>query len=752
MRRLAGLYRLLAGAAALIVAIAVSVAPLRSEDADEEAPGIEELVEGFDRIEGLFPLHVDPDSGDLYMEVALDQFGPEFILLSKTVDGVLAAGHFRGFYRDNRVVVLRRHFDRVEIVARNTAFYFDPESPLARAADANISEAVLASVTIAAEDDARVLIDGTALFLTEALHQVKASPDARAGGAGFALGELSAAKTKFRDLRGYPKNTDIVVDYVYDNPAPAPEARGGEAVTDPRYVTIRIQHSFVQAPEPGFEPRLADWRVGYFTERVTDLTSPDPAPYRDLIRRWRLEKKDPEAAVSDPKEPIVWWIENTTPVEYREPLRRGVLAWNAAFEAAGFSNAIVVRQQPDDADWDANDIRYNVIRWASSPRPYFGGYGPSFSNPRTGEIIGADVMVEYAYVANRLALSTLFESAGLPQSAPEGADALALHRQCAAGRHVQMSTLFGLAALETAGAEPGLRSRLVEESLYFLALHEIGHTLGLTHNMRGSDFASLGRAAAGAPGPAPDHLSASVMDYPAVNLAPMGEPQTRFYDTAPGPYDRWAIACGYAPRPADPAGATQARERGVRRTTEPGLAYANDADDMRWPGKGVDPRAMVGDLSDDPIGFAERRLKLVDQTMTGLVQRYAEPGASWQRLHDAYLILTAEQANAYSVISRHVGGLYVNRAAQGQPGGEAPFQPAPLETQQRAMAALSAGVFGPNAFAAPQALARRLQAQPRGFDLAWLRAVCVGVRDSFIVGGGSSLARCSYGLVARFRV
>jgi hypothetical protein len=127
-----------------------------------------------------------------------------------------------------------------------------------------------------------------------------------------------------------------------------------------------------------------------------------------LIHRWDLRKKDPNAAVSEPVEPIVWWIENSTPHEWRETIKNAVLEWNKAFEKAGFKNAVQVKIQPDDADWDAGDIRYNVLRWTSSPNPPFGGYGPSFVNPRTGQILGSDIMLEFVYHTNRVVLNRLF--------------------------------------------------------------------------------------------------------------------------------------------------------------------------------------------------------------------------------------------------------------------------------------------------------------------------------------------------------
>ena len=136
----------------------------------------------------------------------------------------------------------------------------------------------------------------------------------------------------------------------------------------------------------------------------------DPTPYRDMIHRWHLEKKNPSQERSEVVKPITWWIENTTPLELRDAVKTGVLAWNKAFEAAGFINAVEVKVQPDDADWDAGDIRYNVLRWASSPSPPFSGYGPSFVNPRTGQILGADIMLEYSSFTYRVKTEKIFET------------------------------------------------------------------------------------------------------------------------------------------------------------------------------------------------------------------------------------------------------------------------------------------------------------------------------------------------------
>lgn len=684
---------------------------------DEKKPKtIAEVVGSAKKYEGLFTLYQDATNGAVHLLVKESQLDKEFIYFTHTRDGVLAAGHFRGAFQDTRIFTLRKHFNRIQFISENTAFYFDPTNALKRAASANISPSVLVSQEIVAEDKAKgeYLIKADSIFLSESLHQVKPSPNPEARPAqAFNLGTLSKEKTRYRSLKSYPLNTDVVVEYVYENPAPV--VAGGEEVTDPRNVSIQMQHTLIEMPVNDYRPRFDDPRVGYFTEQVTDLTSPSPTPYRDFIHRWHLVKKDKAAALSEPVEPITWWIENTTPRELRDTIRSAALAWNEAFEAAGFKNALVVKEQPDDADWDAGDIRYNVLRWTSSPNPPFGGYGPSFVNPRTGQILGADIMLEYIFVANRLHAERIFTSAALnlEDSPIPGRDFDP--RRCLLGQHLHQATLFGAEALKAYGATAGQASALLKESIYYLILHELGHTLGLNHNMKSSQLNSPAqvndRALTERVG-----LTGSVMDYPAINLAPPGQPQGQFYTTRPGPYDKWAIEFGYSDALDDPAAERERLARILARSTEPALAFGNDADDMRSPGHAIDPRVMIGDMSSDAIGYAEGRIKLANDVMARIRDRLLTPGESHHELRNAYLILTGEMGTAAGVISRYIGGVYVERAMVGQPGAAAPFSPVPYADQKRAMAALRSLVFSPRAFDAPEGLLGRLQMQRRGFN------------------------------------
>ena len=194
---------------------------------------------------------------------------------------------------------------------------------MSRASEANISNALLASVKIDAtsEDGKRYLINMDAVLLKEALHQVNflANPDEPAYEQ-FSLGKLSEEKTRYDDLKVYPENIDIRVIYAYENDAPY--VSGGAEITDPRSILIKLQHTFLEMPKNSYRPRFDDARVGYFRDKITDLTSHSITPYRDLVNRWHLEKKDPSLAISEPVEPIVWLLENTTPDAYRESVRQ----------------------------------------------------------------------------------------------------------------------------------------------------------------------------------------------------------------------------------------------------------------------------------------------------------------------------------------------------------------------------------------------------------------------------------------------
>jgi len=683
-----------------------------SETEEDETKTIAELTENSDRLDGLFTLYRDRDTGVVHIAIEREQLDKEYIYLAVTTDGVVQANHFRGAYRDNRVISLQRHFNRIELRSENTAYYFDPDSPLKRAAAANISPAVLAVASIVAEDEetGTILIKADDFLLNESLYQVKPTPDPDRGPKdGFRLGELNKDRSRIDEIRSFPLNTDVLVEYVYHNPAPV--VRGGTDITDSRYVSIRLLHSLIAMPENDYEPRQSDFRLGHFAQRVTDLTSDSATPYRDLIERWHLEKQDPSAALSEPVQPIEWWIENTTPMEYRNTIREAALRWNTAFEKIGFKDALVVRIQPDNADWDAGDVRYNVLRWTSSPNPPFGGYGPSFTNPRTGEILGADVMLEHASVTSRIRQQRIIDSLAGAPLAESGLD----FAICSLGHDLQVSQLFGRLAINALQLNTELEEQLLHDFLSMLTLHELGHTLGFTHNFAASQMLSL-EEVFDEDAVENTALTGSVMDYTDIHIPTNAQGRSRFFQTKPGPYDDWVVEYSYSQALANPDAEQERLSAIGARSTLPELAYGNDADDMRSPGKAIDPRINIYDLSSDPIGYAEARLQLLQHLLQDLESSNTQSGESYQGLVNAYLVLLSQLSNQVRTVTRYVGGLEVNRGLVGQEGATTPFVPVDADLQNRAMAILSEHLFAPDAFLGSSELYAHMQRQRRLFD------------------------------------
>lgn len=675
---------------------------------------LDELISSSVKFEGLFNVYQDTISGGLQLLVKGDQLDNEYIYFSQVADGVGEIGTFRGAYKEAKVFKISKYFGKIQFELINTGFYHDPKNKISNAAKANISNSILASEKIKVYDEETdtYLIGADKLFLEETMSQIKPAKLPFLQFFTFTLGTLDKSKTRVNVIQSYPENIDLLVEYVYSKKSVLNQ--GSKAITDARNVSLKVWHSFLEMPDNDYQPRFDDPRVGYFTTQVNDMTSTSATPYRDLIHRWDLRKKHPKAILSVPVQPITWWIENTTPDEFRPIIKKACEKWNVVFRSAGIQNAIMVKEQPDDAIWNAGDIRYNVIRWASSPNPRFSGYGPSFVNPRTGQILGADIMLEYATLSQQLSGEKVFEKASLPVSLNKRP--VELHQGsgkvygCDFGHYAQMQNQFGLIGLTALGGSEFDDHQLIEEYVYFLVLHEIGHTLGLNHNMKGSQLHAL--EAFSDPGKIEaEGLVGSIMDYPALNFSLDREQQGQYWPTKPGVYDSWAIQFGYKEFES-----ATARNALLEKSTDPSLAFGNDADDMRWPGKAIDPTINIGDMSSNAIDYAIDRILLTQEIANELLDKYHESGKSYHEIRNAYLLLTAQQATAAHVISRYVGGVYVDRALMDQKGSQKPFTTVEKEKQVKAMAALSKYIFSPQALSVPNELYNYLQMQRRGYN------------------------------------
>ena len=676
---------------------------------DEKSKTLDDFIKSSKKIEGLFDIYQDTITGQVQMLIREDQLNKDYIYGSQIADGVVRTAGFRGQYRDEKILNFKKFFNKIEISAVNSNFYFDQNNPLSKSKDANISNSLISSIKIKYFDKKKnaYLIDADGLFISELLTRIKLPTDPFQYNRSFQLGRFDRGKSKIEKIKNYPKNLNVKTNYVYNNPNVG--SSGSSAVEDSRYVSIKTFHTIVEMPDDDYQIRLDDQRVGYFLTQVDNLTDPGTTNYRDLINRWKLIKKDPSLEISEPVKPITWWIENSTPIEWRETIKEAVLQWNPAFEKAGFKNAIQVKIQPDDAEWDAGDIRYNVLRWTSSPNPPFGGYGPSMVNPRTGEIIAADIMLEFVFFTNRVFYDKLYSDVASIMDT-NNYDHTHDHDNfvCSAGSILHDNINFGRTFIALNGDDYDLEE-LERQSMMYLIMHEVGHTLGLNHNMKSSSIHSISELydANKLKGKA---ISGSVMDYPALNLNPNPKIKSPYADSSVGHYDKWAIEFGYKPFNSE-----QERNEILSRSTDPLLIFGNDAD-ILYSSRGIDPRVQTNDMSSDPISYSIDRMRLVNELFDDILDKFQTPGNTYEDLRRAFFNLNSQYASAASTISKFIGGVYVERSVIGQKGSKKPYTPVSYRDQKRAFKALDKYIFSSDNYKIPSDIFNYLARQRRGFE------------------------------------
>ena len=671
----------------------------KTDSAKEET--LSDKVKGCYKNECLFTVYQDTVTGSLQVYISKDQIGKEFIYQSFSLGGPPSLFLNQNMIRNTWIFKIEKTFEKLEWSRLNTRFYYDSANAISKSANVDVSEALFFSEKIVAEDSLGYLIKGDNLFLSEKLDPIKPFVSPKTPAESYLnLGALKSDKSSYIDIRSFPKNTDILVNLSYENAKPV--NFGDKYITDARFIQVKMQHSFIELPDNDYTPRFDDPRIGYFNQEVDNMTTTEIPKYRDIINRWNLKKANPDAELSEPVKPIVWWVENTTPVELREIIVEAGFKWNEAFEKAGFKNAVVMKIMPDTATWDPADIRYNVIRWVSSNLGY--AIGPSFVNPRTGEILGADITIDYGMFSMTASLEDLVElNTQLEHDK---------HDQCHIGSGLKMQHGAGMAMLETRNVEESELGKLNKQFMTFLILHEMGHTMGLNHNMKASHMLS------------PEEVNnqeithnvgvaGSVMDYPIINIAYDGSKQGDYYTTKIGPYDAWAIEYGYKP-----FNSSDERDELIKiasRSTDPQLIFGNDAD-ITFPGRGIDPRVAIWDMSNDPVSYAENRFKLVNKLLPKMIDRFAEDGKSYQNLLTKFNYLQAQRLFMASSVSHYIGGVYVDRSYPEQESENKPYTPVAYSYQKRAMNIMNKYVFSPNAFAVDRDVFAFLQAQRRGFN------------------------------------
>jgi hypothetical protein len=696
----------------------------KKEEKKEEEKAFADVIKDYKAIEGLFTLYLKEEENKVLMEIKPDQLDKIF-LCSVTLEAGDGRYFDSGAMWDRFPFVFKKVGKKIQLIHKNVYYRAAPNSPISRAVERGVSSSILGSAKLESKphlERKSFLVDPSGFFLLDYAM------------VGYILSEFAKIdfafdkeESYFGALKSFPLNTEIetVIHFKSNKPKPA-----NATIADSRSMQHHYIYSLSTLPETGYRPRLADDRVGHFLTLYQDYTTQtEDTPYIRHLNRWHLEKTDPNAKLSPPKQPIVFWLENTIPVEYRAAITAGVLAWNRAFEKIGFQNALVVKQQPDDADWDPADVRYNTIRWIVLPG---GGYavGPSHTNPFTGQIYDADIrfsadIVRYAYreFEEFVEPSSYFSQFEMPKAkAPFGwmgrmTPLQAMH-YCNYGVGARHQAAFGWSLLSVRDwlAKDGeAAKKFLNDFLASIATHEVGHTLGLRHNFRASVIHSL-EEAQDKKLAAEEGLTGSVMDYIPVNLAEKGKRQGDYWQTNVGTYDCWAIEYAYKPLTAPtPEAELKELNKIAAKVSEPKLAYGTDEDAFGFSPQGLDPLTNMFDLGDDPLAYYKTRVALAQELFKEMEKKFDREGMRYQKLRLVFGQALNEYFLASLTVSKFIGGMYHRRDHIGDPGKRLPFEPVSAEKQREAMSFLKTYIFGPAAFNFSPSLLNKL-APERFYD------------------------------------
>lgn len=614
--------------------------------------------------EGLFTTY--QQEGNIYFEIDNELLDREFLMVSR-VAGVppgFSGFNSAGSKSQEQVITFSRFKDNLLIRKKSYNAVADEDDPVSSSVIANNLEPVLASFPIEAlnKDSSGVIIDVTDFFSKDVEAISGLSSRQRRT---YQVRRLDGDRSFVESIKSFPENIEVRQLMTYVSAAPPSN-------TNAQTLSVKVSQSLVLLPEEPMRKRFSDYRVGYFSIRQIDYSSDEQkAASKEYIRRWRLEPSDPQAyargELVEPVKPIVYYLDPATPEKYISYIVQGILDWNVAFEAAGFKNAVQAKLPPtveEDPDWSPEDIRYSTVRWVAST--VRNAVGPSVSDPRSGEIIESDI-VWY---------------------------------------HNHMRSYRNRLMIETGAANPEARKLkldddLIGETMRRVISHEIGHAIGLPHNMQSSSAYPVDSLRSGN-FTQKWGIATTIMEYARQNyIAQPGDENIRFIRQI-GPYDNYSVNWGYR---VIPNASTPEQEKPVldswieEKAGDPVYRFASST--------GYDPSSQTEDLSDDPVKASTYGLMNLKRVVPNLVEWTSTDGEGYSDLQEIYGELVGQWSRYARHVATNIGGVYQNRLASDQEGMV--YTPVSKQYQKEAMQFLLDNAFKTPTWLLDENILRRIE-------------------------------------------
>jgi hypothetical protein len=696
--------------------------------AKPDFPPFEEAMKDFQEVPTseppFIPLWYNKKEDALRAQVPAALIGKQFLVATSMSGGPVATG----FQLDHFLAYFDRMDKRLVLMRVDPRYADGGNKPIADVIKRSYGgDIILRAINIVTLKGPDLIIDLDGVFKADF-----------AGVGPMGGGNVVPALSKWVKYKAFPENVELSVDLAM--------MRGESGRRN------LFHYSISKIPESaqGYQPRVADDRIGYFLTVRKDWSKEYDSDtlFDRYINRWRLEKRDPSLELSAPKNPIVWYIEKTVPLKYRRWVKEGILEWNRAYEKCGFLDAVEVIQQEDydprTKDLDPEDVRYNFFRWIVTGRGF--AMGPSRAHPITGQIFDADIVFDDSMVRYYLSAYEQFTGGGqsweprspvvqdfyksnplwtyrspvellLPNvKLAEDPDQVFYENllrhvqangQClcefAAGMAHELN--FACVALEAKGIAPD-SEEFIGQILKEVVCHEVGHCLGLRHNFKASTWLPMAEIIEqNTPGEA---NVGSIMDYNPPLIVARGEKQGSYITRSIGPYDYWAIEYGYRPVGKPYKDEPEMLQKIATRCAEAGLEYGTDEDTL--PPISPDPLCNRFDMGRDVMDFARHQTELADSLLKDVKDWAVKDGQPYYKLRRAVAVLLSQRANASSYVTRFPGGLIMSRDHKADPNGRAPVRVVDAKDQRRAVRFICEKVFAEDAYQISPDLLNRLGA------------------------------------------